>query len=103
RQVPREEPPQWPANAEVQVVGRGAPRLDAVEKVTGRARFTVDVQLPGMLHARVINSTVPHARIRSIDTSKAETYPGVRAIHVLEKLLMAAELRDPGDEANERY
>jgi xanthine dehydrogenase YagR molybdenum-binding subunit len=103
RQVPAEEPPQWPANAELQVVGRDVPRLDAVEKVTGRARFTFDVQLPGMLHARTINSTLPHARIKSIDTSQAEKYPGVRAVHVLEKLLLTAQLRDPEAEANEHY
>ncbi|HEY0940513.1 MAG TPA: xanthine dehydrogenase family protein molybdopterin-binding subunit [Steroidobacter sp.] len=103
RQVPHEEPPEWPTNAELQVVGRDVPRLDAVEKVTGRARFTFDVQVPGMLYARAINSTVPHARIKSIDTAQAEKYPGVRAVHVLEKLLLVAQLRDPGKEANERY
>lgn len=103
RTVPREEPPEWPVNAELQVVGKHVPRMDALDKVTGRARFTFDVHLPGMLYGRALNSTVPHARIRSIDTSQAEKYPGVRAVHVLEKLLMAAELRDPGDEAKEPY
>lgn len=103
RKVPSTEPPEWPANAELRVVGKSVPRMDALEKVTGQARFTFDVQLPDMLHARAINSTVPHARIKSIDTSRAETYPGVKAVHVLEKLLMTAQLRDPGAEANERY
>lgn len=103
RQVPVTEPPEWPTNAELQVVGKNAPRMDALEKVTGRARYTFDVQLPGMLYARAINSTVPHARIKSIDTSRAEQYPGVRAVHVLERLLMAAELRDSSAEADERY
>ena len=103
RKVPREEPPEWPVNAELQVVGKDVPRMDALDKVTGRARYTFDVQLPGMLHGRTLNSTVPHARIKSIDTSQAEKYPGVRAVHVLEKILMAAELRDPGDEAKEPY
>lgn len=103
RKVPREEPPEWPTNAELQVVGRDVPRMDALDKVTGRARYTFDVQLSGMLYGRTINSTVPHARIKSIDTSQAEKYPGVRAVHVLESLLMVAELRDPGDEAKEPY
>ncbi|MDY6944166.1 MAG: xanthine dehydrogenase family protein molybdopterin-binding subunit [Pseudomonadota bacterium] len=103
RKVPRDEPPEWPANAQLQVVGKDVPRMDALDKVTGRARYTFDVQLPGMLHGRTLNSTVPHARIKSIDTSRAEQYPGVRAVQVLEKLLMAAELRDPGDEAKEPY
>ncbi|HVK80044.1 MAG TPA: xanthine dehydrogenase family protein molybdopterin-binding subunit, partial [Verrucomicrobiae bacterium] len=103
RNVPSGEPPTWPANAALAVVGKDVPRMDALDKVTGRARYTFDVQLPGMLYARTLNSTVPHARIKSIDTSRAEKYPGVRAVHVLERLLMAAELRDPGDEAKEPY
>jgi len=103
RKVPPREPPPWPPNAELQIVGKNVPRMDALDKVTGRARYTFDVQLPGMLHARTLNSTVPHARIKSIDTSRAEKYPGVRAVHVLERMLMAAELRDPGDEAREPY
>lgn len=103
RKVPRAEPPELPGNAELQVVGKSVPRMDALEKVTGRARYTFDVQLPGMLYGRVVSSTVPHARIKSIDTSRAAAYPGVRSVHVLEKLLMAAQLRDPGDEAKEPY
>ena len=103
RQVPSTEPPEWPANAELQVIGKSVPRMDALDKVTGRARYTFDVQLPGMLHARTFNSTVPHARIKSIDTSRAETYPGVRAVHVLEKLLSVAQLRDSSIESREPY
>ncbi|MBL8271851.1 xanthine dehydrogenase family protein molybdopterin-binding subunit [Steroidobacter sp.] len=103
RNVPGSEPPAWPINAELQVVGKDVPRMDALDKVTGRARYTFDVQLPGMLYARTLNSTVPHARIKSIDTSRAEKYPGVRAVHVLERLLMVAQLRDPGDEAKQPY
>lgn len=103
RKVPSSEPPAWPTNAELRVVGKSVPRMDALDKVTGRARYTFDVQLPGMLHARTINSTVPHARIKSIDISRAEKYPGVRAVHVLERLLLIAQLRDPGDEAKEPY
>src|ERR1044072_8729160 len=103
RKVPSTEPPECPANSELQVIGKPVPRMDALEKVTGQARYTFDVQLPNMLHARTLNSTVPHARIKSIDTSRAETYPGVRAVHVLEKMLSIAQLRDPGDEARERY
>jgi xanthine dehydrogenase YagR molybdenum-binding subunit len=103
RNVPADEPPELPGNAELQVIGKPVPRADAVQKVTGAARYTFDVQLPGMLHARCVASTVPHARIKSIDTSAAEEYPGVRAVHVLERILMSAQLRDPSVEANERY
>lgn len=103
RKVPSIEPPEWPVNAELRVVGKSVPRMDALEKVTGRARYTFDVQLPGMLHARTLNSTVPHARIKSIDTSRAETSPGVKAVHVLERMLLVAQLRDPGEEANQPH
>ena len=61
-------------------VGHDVPRVDAYERVTGKATYTRDIKLPGMLYARVLRSTVPHARIRRIDTSKAEALPGVRAV-----------------------
>ncbi len=61
-------------------VGHDVPRIDAYERVTGRATFTADRRLPGMLFARVLRSPHPHARIRSIDTSRAEALPGVRAV-----------------------
>jgi xanthine dehydrogenase YagR molybdenum-binding subunit len=55
-------------------------RIEGPEKVTGRARYTYDVRLPGMLYARVLRSRHPHARIRRIDTAAAETLPGVHAV-----------------------
>jgi putative selenate reductase molybdopterin-binding subunit len=66
--------------AGLQTIGRPTPRIDAVERVTGRARYTGDVKLPGMLYARVLRSPHPHARIRSIDLSKARALAGVKAI-----------------------
>ncbi len=62
------------------VVGHATPRIDAVERVSGKATYTADVSLPGMLYARVLRSPHPHARIRRIDTSKALALPGVKAI-----------------------
>jgi len=61
-------------------VGRNFPRVDAFERVTGRATYTRDIKLPGMLYARVLRSNVAHANILDIDTSKAEALPGVRAV-----------------------
>jgi xanthine dehydrogenase YagR molybdenum-binding subunit len=103
RDVPTDEPPPLPENARLGAIGKPIPRFDAVQKVTGQARYTFDVQLPGMLHARRVVSTVPHARIKSIDTSEAEKYPGVRAVHVLERVFLMAQLRDPQAEAGNRY
>ena len=61
-------------------VGHNVPRIDSYERVTGRATYTGDVQLPGMLYARVLRSPHPHARIRTIDASRAEALPGVAAV-----------------------
>lgn len=61
-------------------VGTRSIRPDGIEKVTGRARFSADLMLPGMLEGAVARSPHPHARILSIDTSAAEAMPGVRAV-----------------------
>ncbi|MGH7773352.1 MAG: xanthine dehydrogenase family protein molybdopterin-binding subunit [Candidatus Binatia bacterium] len=68
------------AQQQFSVVGKKTPRIDGYERVTGQAQYTGDVQLPGMLYARVLRSPHPHARIVSIDTSKAERLPGVKAV-----------------------
>ena len=59
---------------------RGVRRIDGYEKASGTAIYTMDVQLPGMLCMRFLTSPCAHARIRSMDTSKAEAYPGVRYV-----------------------
>ena len=58
-------------------VGRSVPRLEAREKVTGRAEYTHNLTVPGMLHVKLARSTVAHGRILSIDTSAAAAVPGV--------------------------
>ncbi len=62
------------------VIGTRPDRPDGIDKVTGRARFGADMVLPGMLTGRVLRSPHAHARIRSIDTSKAEALSGVKAV-----------------------
>ncbi|MEJ2026754.1 MAG: xanthine dehydrogenase family protein molybdopterin-binding subunit, partial [Limibacillus sp.] len=62
------------------VVGERPLRPDGIDKVTGRARFGADAFAPGMLFGKVLRSPHAHARIRSIDTSKAEALPGVKAV-----------------------
>ncbi|ABO50034.1 xanthine dehydrogenase, molybdenum binding subunit apoprotein [Desulforamulus reducens MI-1] len=62
------------------VVGKSVRRLDAMEKAMGKATFTTDIKLPGMLYGKVLRSPHPHARIVKIDTSKAEALPGVKAV-----------------------
>jgi CO/xanthine dehydrogenase Mo-binding subunit len=62
------------------VVGRRVQRVEGFDKVTGDAKFIADIYLPGMLVGKVLRSPFAHARIRHIDTSKAERLPGVRAV-----------------------
>src|SRR5438094_1453760 len=64
----------------LKTVGHATPRIDALERVTGKATYTNDIQLPGMLYARILRSPHPHARIRRIDVSKALAVPGVKTI-----------------------
>ena len=68
-------------------IGRSVPRLEAREKVTGRAEYTHLMRLPGMLHGKVFRSTVPHGRIKSIDTSAAKKMPGVFRVITAEDVL----------------
>lgn len=75
-----DEPPVWGPDADLQVVGKSTARVDGRERVTGAAVYSSDVQLPGMLTAVGLRSPHPHARVRRIETSRAEGMPGVRAI-----------------------
>jgi CO/xanthine dehydrogenase Mo-binding subunit len=67
-------------------VGRSVPRLEGRDKVTGRAEYTHTMRLPGMLHAKLFRSTVPHGRIKSIDTSAAKNFPGVAHVVTIEDI-----------------
>lgn len=71
-------------------VGESIPRVDGREKVTGRAVYTGDITLPGMLHGKVLRSPVPHARIRRIDCTQAEALAGVMAVLTGETLQLAS-------------
>ena len=55
-------------------------RKDGYEKASGHALYTSDLQLPGMLYMRTLTCPYPHARIKSMDTTKAAELPGVRAV-----------------------
>ena len=81
-------------------VGHASPRIDAVKRVTGAATYTQDVQLPGMLYARVLRSPHAHARIRSINVSRAEALAGVRAVITRENCDV---VWSSGDIRNKRY
>src|SRR4051794_18187508 len=78
--VEGEEPQPWEDDAPLRTVGQATPRVDGRERVSGTARYTYDVQLPGMIYAAVLRSPHPHARITRIDTGAAQALPGVRAV-----------------------
>ena len=69
-----------PTTKPLRVVGTRPVRPDGPDKVTGRAKYGADIQFPGLLHAKILRSPHAHARIRSIDTSRAEALQGVRAV-----------------------
>jgi CO/xanthine dehydrogenase Mo-binding subunit len=70
----------WPDDARLDVVGAPAPRQDGPVRAGGAARYTVDVQLAGMLHALVLRAPVARCRVVSLDLEAARATPGVRAV-----------------------
>jgi xanthine dehydrogenase molybdenum-binding subunit len=83
------------------VIGTLPPRYGAADKATGRARFGPDVDLPGQLHGLVLRSPHGHARIRAIDTGRAEALPGVHAVVTAEDLPAARALAAGTDEGGQ--
>src|SRR5580765_4129846 len=94
RDAGKDEPPPLAENAKLSVVGKPTPRIDGKLKVTGAAKYTADINLPGMLYGKMLTSTITAGSVKSIDTSEAEKLPGVKAVYVLEKLLGGAQSRD---------
>src|SRR5207244_5549203 len=70
----------WEPADTLQVVGKSIPKRPGFDKVTGRARYAFDVQLPGMLYGAIVRSTEARGRVVALDTSAAAQIPGVRTI-----------------------
>jgi xanthine dehydrogenase YagR molybdenum-binding subunit len=77
-------------------MGGKHPRLDGPEKATGKAKYSYDINRPGMLHAVMLRCPHAHARVKSIDTAAAEKMPGVKGVHLVTKA--GAELYYAGEE-----
>jgi CO/xanthine dehydrogenase Mo-binding subunit len=73
---------------QLKYVGHSVPRVDGIEKVTGKAKFVGDISVPGMLYGKILRSPYPHARLLSIESKKAEALAGVVAV------LTAADIAD---------
>ena len=82
------------SEVEYNVVGKRHIRPDGVDKVTGRAQYGADIQLAGLLQGKILRSPHAHARIKFIDTTGAEAYPGVRAVVTAQDLPFAALTRE---------
>ena len=83
------------SNEEYNVVGTRPVRPDGADKVTGKARYSADINLPGMLYGKILRSPHAHARIKKLDTSRAEAHPGVRAV------ITGADLLQPAGRASD--
>ncbi len=65
---------------ECSIIGKPIPRVDALDKVTGGGKYAADFSFPGMLWCKILRSPHPHAKILKIDTSRAESHSGVKAV-----------------------
>lgn len=79
--------------------GKPALRLDALEKVTGRAQYTADVRLPGMLYARILRPPARGATLKSVDTSAAVQVAGARVVHTGDFVAVLHEQPDLAERA----
>ena len=86
----------WGEASESRLIGKRVTRLSGKDKVTGKAKYTFDINRPGMLYGRVLRSEVPHATVNGIDTRAAEALPGVKAVIPL--IEVGKKLRYQGQE-----
>ncbi|HKP84571.1 MAG TPA: xanthine dehydrogenase family protein molybdopterin-binding subunit [Blastocatellia bacterium] len=86
----------WPDPDKRTLIGKRISRVDGPQKVSGRAKYSYDINRPGLLFGKIVRSPHAHAKIVSIDTSAAEKMPGVKAIQIIQDA--GAEIRWAGDE-----
>src|SRR5205807_6778948 len=83
----------WPK--ERRLLGTKIQRLDGPDKATGRAKYSFDINRPGLLHAAILRTPHAHCIVKKIDTTAAEKTPGFKALHIIAKegteLYFAAE------------
>ncbi|MFC1557891.1 xanthine dehydrogenase family protein molybdopterin-binding subunit [candidate division KSB1 bacterium] len=93
-EVPEDEPIQIPRDKNLNVIHTKVQRIDGIKKVTGKAMYTFDINLPGMLYCKILRSPHAHANIINVDLNNARNYPGVKAVLNLNK----EKVRYIGDE-----
>jgi len=78
--IPDADPKPWDGKDELKYIGKKISRIDGTYKTTGRAKYTYDIKIPGMIYGKIVRSPYPAAMVMKIDTSQAEKLKGVRAI-----------------------
>src|SRR5205807_3809202 len=86
----------WPEKR--RLLGTKVKRIDGPEKATGKAKYSFDINRPGMLHGMILRSPHAHAKIKSLDLSPAENMPGVKAVIAINNAKEGKELYYAGDE-----
>ncbi len=86
----------WPEANERKLIGQRIKRIDGPAKTSGRAKYTYDINPPGLLVAKIYRSPYAHAKITAVDTSEAEKLPGVKAVRVIQGV--GKEIQWVGDE-----
>src|SRR5438067_11842398 len=84
----------WPTKR--RLLGTKVQRIDGPEKATGHAKYSFDINRPGLLHAMILRSPHAHAKLKAMNTAAAEKMPGVKAVHVIADV--GKELLYAGDE-----
>jgi xanthine dehydrogenase YagR molybdenum-binding subunit len=78
--IPDADPKPWDGKDNLKYIGKKIPRIDGTYKTTGRAKYTYDIKVPGMIYGKIVRSPYPAAMVTKIDVSEAEKLTGVRAI-----------------------
>lgn len=73
----------WPPMDKRRVMGKPYERVDGLEKSSGKAKYSQDIKLPGLLYGMLLTSPYAHAKVRSIDISEAQKMPGVKAVSII--------------------
>ncbi len=86
----------WPEEGKRSLIGKRISRVDGPQKVTGKAKYTFDINRPGMLFGKILRSPYAHAKITKIDISAAEKMPGVKVVRIIQDV--GTEIKWAGDE-----
>src|SRR4051812_557788 len=82
----------WGPRKDNVLIGKSIERIDGFEKVSGRAKYTADMNTPGTLYAKLLTCHHAHAKVTKLDVEPAKKIPGVRAVHIFDAGKVGAEI-----------